>query len=161
MAKIAKCGYGSHGQGVGQTDGYVYVVNDNVRTGDKIQVVATSKKGRKFGTTAVPLHIHGENTVKGQQVVQQAEQAAGEVTRAYSARELGVSTSTRKPAELPQELKDIGATKPQSPQALAIRGGNLQQYMQTHEGTELTPYAQRQVETYDSYSQKFMPKGEQ
>ena len=158
MAKIAKCGYGSHGQGVGHTDGYVYVVNDNVRTGDKIQVVSTSKRGRKFGTTAVPLHIHGENTVKGRQAVQQAEQATGEVTRAYSAKELGVSTSTRKPAEVPQALQDIKGITPQSPQTLSVRGGNLSQYMQTHQA-ELTPYAEKQVETYDSYSRQFMPKG--
>ena len=68
MAKIARVGYGSQGQGVGKNPkGYTYLVNDNVRVGDRIQVVSTSSLGRKFGTTAVPLSTHGENTVKGKQ----------------------------------------------------------------------------------------------
>lgn len=69
MAKFARVGYGSQGQGIGRKapNGYVYVVNDNVRVKDRIQVVATSKLGRKFGTTAVPLSTFGENSVKGQQ----------------------------------------------------------------------------------------------
>ena len=37
MAKFALVGYGSDGRGVGRTEqGYTYVVNDNVRTGDTI-----------------------------------------------------------------------------------------------------------------------------
>ena len=69
MAKFARVGYGSQGQGLGRKapEGYVYVVNDNVRVHDRIQVVATSKIGRKFATTAMPLSTFGENTVKGQQ----------------------------------------------------------------------------------------------
>ena len=59
MAKIAMCGYGSRGQGVGNNpDGYAYVVDDSVKTGQKIQVVSTSRAGRKFATTAVPLHAY-------------------------------------------------------------------------------------------------------
>ena len=66
MAKIAQVGYGSKGQGVGKhPNGYTYVVNDNVRTYDVIQVISTSPAGRKFATTAVPLHTYSENTVKG------------------------------------------------------------------------------------------------
>lgn len=49
MAKVARCGYGSQGQGLGKTvDGYTYIVNDNVRSGDKIQVVATARNGKNL-----------------------------------------------------------------------------------------------------------------
>ena len=70
MAKFAKVGYGSHGQGVSEKnapDGYDYIVDDNVNVGDKIQVVATSVNGNKFGTTAVPLSTYGKDTIKGQE----------------------------------------------------------------------------------------------
>ena len=75
MAKIAQVGYGSKGQGVGKhPNGYTYVVNDNVRTGDAIQVISTSSAGRKFATTAVPLHTYSENTVKGKTAKIEAEE---------------------------------------------------------------------------------------
>ena len=53
MAKIALVGYGSKGNGIGKTDdGYAYVVNDNVRTGQTLQPVATNwRSGRQFVTT--------------------------------------------------------------------------------------------------------------
>lgn len=116
MAKFARVGYGSHGQGVGKNpDGYTYLVNDNVRVGDKIQVVATSTLGKKFGTTAVPLSTHGQNTVKGQEAqiaalsrgnnrvaemlstsrregfITQADlDRMGGITQVYSGKELGI-----------------------------------------------------------------------
>ena len=83
MAKFAQCGYGSKGQGLGNTtDGYTYVVNDNVRTGDVIQVIATShgKEPKKFATTAVPLHTYKENSVKGQEAKQEAQKINTEIS---------------------------------------------------------------------------------
>ena len=95
MAKFAQCGYGSQGQGLGKTtDGYTYVVNDNVRTGDKIQVIATSKKGNKFATTAVPLHTYKETSAKGQIAKQQSLQKGKEPIDVFSGKELGVQGST-------------------------------------------------------------------
>ena len=116
MAKFARVGYGSQGQGVGKNpDGYTYLVNDNVRVGDRIQVVATSSRGNKFGTTAVPLSTHGENTVKGKEAqisalargdkriaemlssstregfITQADlDRMGGITKVYSGKELGI-----------------------------------------------------------------------
>ena len=155
MAKLAKCGYGSKGEGLGKTsDGYTYVVNDNVRTGDKIQVVATSRKGRKFATTAVPLHTFQENSKKGQMAKQEVQQKTGDVpTQSYTGKELGVTGSKTVPKQTM-----IGREKPQSQYTLQTRAGNLAQYMQTHPNTELSLNAQ---ETFESYSKKFMNKGEQ
>ena len=75
MAKIAQCGYGSRGQGVGnKPEGYTYIVNDNVNKGDVIQVISTSRLGRKFPTTAVPLSTAKMDTAKGQEIKQKALQ---------------------------------------------------------------------------------------
>lgn len=135
MAKFARVGYGSQGQGLGKNpEGYVYVVNDNVRVKDRIQVVATSRAGRMFGTTAVPLSTFSENSVKGRQAkidalssgdkdlgkflkrtITQADldrMSKEAVTRAYSGTELGLSRE--------------GLTRKDYIQK--VRGGNLAQY---------------------------------
>ena len=151
MAKIAQCGYGSRGQGLGKTEnGYTYVVNDNVRTGDRIQVIATSRKERKFATTAVPKSIAQENSVKGQKAVQEAQKNTGEnPTRAYSGKELGVGgfKGGKAPA--------IGGEKAQTEFVMKTRAGNIEKYMQTHPEAEFTKNAQ---ETFDSYSKPFMKR---
>lgn len=158
MAKFAQCGYGSQGQGLGTTaDGYTYVVNDNVRTGDKIQVIATSRKGNKFATTAVPLHTYKENSVKGQKAKQDAITSMenrgqkGEITQSYSGKELGVQGS--------KATKPLGdGHRTISEYAQETRAGNLAMYMQKNPNATLTPKAK---ETFDSYSKQFMNKGEQ
>lgn len=152
MAKFAQCGYGSQGQGLGKTtDGYTYVVNDNVRTGDKIQVIATSKKGNKFATTAVPLHTYKETSAKGQMAKQQAQEKTGkEPTQSYSGKELGVQGS-----RATQPLGDGKRTI--SEYAQETRAGNIAMYKQKDPNAKWTEKAQ---ETFDSYSKQFM-KGEQ
>lgn len=165
MAKFARVGYGSQGQGVGNNpEGYTYIVNDNVSVGDKIQVISTSYLGNKFATTAVPLSTHGMNTVKGREasisamangdhdlatflkssmpsseLVNMAKQS---VTRSYTGSELGVSRAGMSKEEYQQ----------------AVRGGNLQRY--TNEVGAM-PMSQKAQEDFDSYSAKFMNKGEQ
>ena len=152
MAKFAQCGYGSQGQGLGKTtDGYTYVVNDNVRTGDKIQVIATSKKGNKFATTAVPLHTYKETSAKGQMAKQQAQEKTGkEPTQSYSGKELGVQGS-----KATQPLGDGKRTI--SEYAQETRAGNIAMYKQKDPNAKWTEKAQ---ETFDSYSKQFMNKGE-
>ena len=152
MAKFAQCGYGSQGQGLGKTtDGYTYVVNDNVRTGDKIQVIATSKKGNKFATTAVPLHTYKETSSKGQMAKQQVQEKTGkEPTQSYSGKELGVQGS-----RATQPLGDGKRTI--SEYAQETRAGNIAMYKQKDPNAKWTEKAQ---ETFDSYSKQFMNKGE-
>ena len=153
MAKFAQCGYGSQGQGLGKTtDGYTYVVNDNVRTGDKIQVIATSKKGNKFATTAVPLHTYKETSAKGQMAKQQVQEKTGkEPTQSYSGKELGVQGS-RATHPLGDGKRTI------SEYAQETRAGNIAMYKQKDPNAKWTEKAQ---ETFDSYSKQFMNKGEQ
>lgn len=152
MAKFAQCGYGSQGQGLGTTtDGYTYVVNDNVRTGDKIQVIATSRSGNKFATTAVPLHTYKETSAKGQMAKQEAMSKTGkDPTQSYSGKELGVQGS-----KATQPLGDGKRTI--SEYAQATRAGNIAMYKQQDPNAKWTKNSQ---ETFDSYSKQFM-KGEQ
>lgn len=147
MAKFALVGYGSDGRGVGKTQqGYTYVVNDNVRTGDTIQPIATSRKGRKFATTGVINHAYKETSVKGQEAKELAqENGASDVTRVYSGKELGAQGSRASKAGL------------QSEYAQQTRAGNIAMQLKKDPQTQLTPLAQQ---TYDEYSKQFMKGGE-
>ena len=147
MAKFALVGYGSDGRGVGKTQqGYTYVVNDNVRTGDTIQPIATSRKGRKFATTGVINHAYKETSVKGQEAKELAqENGASDVTRVYSGKELGAQGSRVSKAGL------------QSEYAQQTRAGNIAMQLKKDPQTQLTPLAQQ---TYDEYSKQFMKGGE-
>lgn len=160
MAKIAICGYGSQGKGRGPNgEGYTYVVNDNVRTKDIIQVIATShgKEPKKFATTASPFHIHKENTVKGQEAKQKAIDATGNnPTEVYSGKELGAKGSKAK--EVIGIDKDGFEHKTISEYEKSTRAGNIAMYKQQDPNAKWTDKAN---ETFDSYSKQFMNKGEQ
>lgn len=151
MAKFALVGYGSDGRGVGRTEqGYTYVVNDNVRTGDTIQPIATSRKGRKFATTGVVNHAYKETTAKGQGAKQQAEQnGAQDVTRVYSGKELGAKGS-RVPPKAPEGMKPL-----QSQYVQETRAGNIAMELKKDPNAQLTPKARQ---TFDEYSKQFMNK---
>ena len=180
MAKFAKVGYGSDGRGIGKTgsenpSGYTYLVNDNVRTGDNIQPIATNwKSGRKFATTGKVLHSFKENSVKGQdakrdvsnritedykEMIEKAHSRYGEkrvqesvsryltqdrldkmtqqsITKAYTGKELGV-----------------GGFRGSQSREMAVRGAQLEKYMQENPKAQLTENAQQ---TFDSYSKKYM-----
>ena len=142
MAKFAKIGYGSQGQGLGKTqDGYTYVVNDNVRTKDILQVISTSSAGKKFPTTGMALHTFKQNSVKGMEAKQEVESKNKEITESYTGKELGIERAGKTRQEYQQQT----------------RAGNIQAYLQKNPQAELTPNA---TETFESYSQKFI-KGEQ
>ena len=147
MAKFALVGYGSDGRGVGTTQqGYTYVVNDNVRTGDTIQPIATSRKGRKFATTGVVNHAYKETSVKGQGAKELSqENGASDVTRVYSGKELGAQGSRVPKAGLQSEYTQ------------QTRAGNIAMQLKKDPQTQLTPLAQQ---TYDEYSKQFMKQGE-
>lgn len=158
--KIAKCGYGTKGDGLGTTpDGYTYLVNDSVRTKDVIQVIATARDNTtKFATTAKALHVYGENTVKGKEAKQEAESKGEdgkkrEITRVYTGQEVG-ATAPKHGAKQPA----IGEQKKQSLRTLETRAGNIAQYQQTHPDAK---FSQNAIETFDSYSAPFMKGGQQ
>lgn len=147
MAKIALCGYGHDGRGLGASSyGYAYVVNDNVNVGDKLQVIATNwKSGKKFATTASPLETHRENSKEGQEVKSWAQQdsADGEINVVQSGKELGV--------------KGFRGSKTYQEQT---RANALQEYASKHPQAEFSKNANKLMEkgtyqSFDEYSSQF------
>lgn len=187
MAKLAICRYGTNGEGPESQPSktYTYIVNDNVRSGDNIQVISTSSKGNKenkFATTAkvltkedaeklsqksntnVESGVVKESGVKGQELLNK--------TRSAIAERKGIDLNQTPYDELSTEQKgQLDITKSYSGKELGlskkgvsksqyqqdVRGGNLAMYKQANPTATLTPKAQ---ETFDSYSKQFM-KGEQ
>ena len=168
MAKLAQCGYGSQGQGLGKTtDGYTYVVNDNVRVGQRLQVIATSRNEKKFVTTAVPITTYSENSVLGQIQKSKIGGKGDKLTKAYSGGELGASGEIKK--------KDvvIGGNKPQTEYTISARALAEQKYLQTNPKAEFTKNSQetlkyyqenkpvkKQGGTFADYSKPFLKEGE-
>lgn len=150
MAKIAQVGYGHNGRGVNKKtgDGYTYVVNDNVRTGDVIQPIATSKKGKKFATTGVLLHAYKQTSAKGQALKTKTDNETDkEVSRIYSGKELQADGKKNKIDT------GIEGLKKNSVYNMQTRAGNIGKAKQDGY-TNFTTHAQ---ETYDQYSKKFIP----
>jgi hypothetical protein len=165
MAKIALCGYGSKGQGVGKGGGYAYVVNDNVKSGDNIQVISTSSKGNKFATTAKTLTkkdaeelsqksgvkvesgVLKENSVKGQELLGK--------TRSAMAKKQGInldetpydqlSTEQKSKLEITQSYtgKEVGATGSTATKPLGDGHRTISEYAQQTRGGNLAMYKQQ------------------
>lgn len=179
MAKLAICRYGTNGEGPENNPSktYTYIVNDNVRSGDNIQVVSTSSKGNKFTTTAKTLTkkdaeelsqksgvkvesgVVKESGVKGQELLNK--------TRSAIAEKKGIDLNQTPYDELSTEQKSrLKITQSYTGKELGVSGkrtreqtraGNLVMYKQANPNAPLTPKAQ---ETFDSYSKQFMNKGE-
>lgn len=119
MAKFARVGYGSDGRGVGRLSnegGYLYVVNDHVRTNDIIQPIAHNwKSGKAFVTTGMVHHAYKEDSVKGQQAKVDLLSKGDKAIKTYTSKELGTSKSTED-----------------------IRTFQVQQYMNNNPSEELT-----------------------
>lgn len=119
MAKFARVGYGRDGRGMGKLEdkgGYLYVVNDNVRTHDVIQPIAHNYKSQKaYVTTGMVNHAFQQNSVKGREaqvdVLSKGDKQVGEqikktftgdeiqelakenTTKVYTSKELGTNKS--------------------------------------------------------------------
>lgn len=175
MAKLAICRYGTRGEGPENDPSktYTYIVNDNVRSGDNIQVISTSSKGKKFATTAKTLTKKDAEELSqksGQEVksgVVKENGARGQAllneTRSAIAEKKGIdlnqtpydklSTEQKSKLEITQSYtgKELGIIGGKSREQ--TRAGNLAKYKETHPNAELTAKSQ---DTFDSYSRKFM-----
>ena len=180
MAKLAICRYGSKGEGPENNPSktYTYIVNDNVKSGDNIQVISTSSKGNKFATTAKTLTkkdaeelsqksgtkvesgVFKESSVKGQELLGK--------THSAMAKKQGINLDETPYDQLSTEQKSkLEITKSYTGKELGVSGknlreqtraGNIAMYKQQNPNATLTTKAQ---ETFDSYSKQFMNKGEQ
>lgn len=179
MAKLAICRYGSRGKGPENNPSktYTYIVNDNVRSGDNIQVISTSSKGNKFATTAKTLTkkdaeelsqksgtkvesgVVKENSIRGQELLSK--------TRSAMAEKQGIDLNETPYGQLSTEQKSkLEITKSYTGKELGMSGkktreqtraGNIAMYKQQYPNATFTKNAQ---ETFDSYSKQFMNKGE-
>lgn len=185
MAKLAICRYGTRGEGPERqlSKTYTYIVNDNVRSGDNIQVISTSINGKKFATTAKTLTkedaeklsqksevkvesgVVKENGVKGQELLNKTRSAIAERKGIdlnqtpydkLSTEQKGQLDITKSYSGKELGLSKKGVSKSQYQQD--VRGANLAMYKQANPTATLTTKSQ---ETFDSYSKQFMNKGEQ
>lgn len=164
--KFAQVGYGSQGQGKGKTEnGYTYIVNDNVKVGTVLQPsVIHYKNGKIFATTGIVVGTENSlSTQKGQKVRRELfdnGKTVSDLAEALTGKELGVSqgrtakgtfTTTKGTRDaLSGEYKTTAYER-------ASRGGNILLRKQDS-GLEIadTEKAQGAVETFESYSKKFM-----
>ena len=156
--KIAKVGYGRDGRGVGKTNGgYAYLVNNNVRTGDVIQPIATSSRGRKFVTTGKVNHSYSENSVLGREAKQQGEQALKnseynkigqeKLTQIKTGKEMGIENVPISPTTSKQYDMEYSKNKIGEYNKLA-RGGQVAQFKQEYPQAQFTEKAQTFEEKY-------------
>ena len=167
MAKFANCGYGSEGQGIGKSEGgYTYVVNNNVRTGQTLQLsVKHAKSQRIFGTTGKVLSTAKDTSVKGQEVKRELEEKeVKEVANAYTGKELGATRERGASGKFSSQSRQgyYEDQKPITRYQQQVRGGNiLARQQQTGGELARTPKTTKAVETFESYSKQFMPKGDE
>lgn len=156
MAKFVKVGYGHDGRGLGgTTDGYTYVVNDNVNKGNIIQPIATQwKSGTKFVTTGQVLHAYRENSPMGKKAKQEVE------NRNEAEQLLPPEIQSQRSKEIQSvitgggDLK-IGGMRNTAEYRTAVRGANVASKMQQDPNAK---FSEKSLETFEEYSRQFMPK---
>ena len=178
--KFAKVGYGHDGRGIGltgneQPSGYTYLVNDNVRTGDVIQPIATNwKSGRQFVTTGKILHSFKEASVKGQQakkdvqdrIVGDYKDQVEQTHTRYGEKRVDETVSRYLTQERLDQMakskittiktgKELGVSgwKGSPQRQEQVRATQLGEYKQENPQAQLTKNAQK---TFENYSKKYM-----
>lgn len=166
MAKLALVRYGSEGEGPSNDPkkAYTYVVNDNVRAGDRISpVVKHAKSGTIYATTGkVQSTAKNASTEKGKEM--QKELGGKEATEVYTGKELGLGAQRGEKGKFTTEGGQSYSTRANGyilgEREKATRGGNIAAYTMTHgQSDKLSAAAQKSVETFESYSEAFIPTG--
>ena len=165
MAKLALVRYGSEGEGPTNDPkkSYTYVVNDNVRAGDRISpVVKHAKSGTIFATTGkVQSTAKNASTEKGKEM--QKELGDKQATEVFTGKELGLGAQRGQGGKFTTEGGQSFSTHAGyiiGEREKATRGGNIAAYTMTHgESDKLSSAAQKSVETFKSYSEAFIPTG--
>lgn len=163
MAKFANVTYGTQGD----TAEYTYVVNDNVRTGDYIHPsVKHYKSGKVFGTTAIIQSTAKETSVKGKQTLQALQQDGIEPVKAYTGKEVGAQRDRGEGGKfgqgsgLPKTYRDEETGRRKAPDDYQFNQSQyIRQARQGNVEARKQYEAQKQQETFDSYSKKYMNDG--
>lgn len=166
MAKLALVRYGSEGEGPENDPkkSYTYVVNDNVRKGDRISpVVKHYKSGTIYATTGkVEATAKNASTEKGKEM--QKELGGKDATEVFTGKELGLGAQQGVGGKFTSEGGGSFSTRANGyilgEREKATRGGNVAAYMMTH-GTsdKLSEGAKKSIETFEGYSKAFIPTG--
>lgn len=168
MAKLAFVRFGSEGQGPENDEEkrYTYVVNDNVRTGDRISPVVkhAGKNGTVFVTTG-KIMATATNTEKGKGKEMAEQLGDKEATNVYSGKELGLGAQRGAGGKFSTEGGGSYSTKANGyilgEREKATRGGNIKEYVMQHgQQDKLSENAKKAVETFESYSSAFLPTGQ-
>lgn len=168
MAKLAFVRFGSEGQGPENNEKkqYTYVVNDNVRTGDRISPVVkhAGVKGTIFVTTGKVMGTaKNASTEKGKEM--KKELGDKEPTNIYSGKELGLSAQRGAGGKFVTEGGGSYSTNANGyvlgEREKATRGGNIAEYVMQHgDKDKLSENAKKAMETFESYSSSYLPTGE-
>lgn len=152
MVKFAKVGYGSDGRGLGKTtDGYTYVVNDNVRAQDIIYPSAYNIPAKRIiGTTGRVLSTAKETSVKGQKIRQELDSGGADGNKAPISPAYAMTTKEAgaKPERGKTGRFDAGQNGTVTAQGEQARKANVA--ARAAHGTV------REGESFESYSARFM-----
>lgn len=180
MAKFARVGYGHDGRGMGKFEneqGYLYVVNDNVRKGAVLQVLATSttpiggtrvSTGKKFITTGkVNTSPVNELSAKGLDAKTELQEKGIDPTTAKTGAELGVSKSLIPQLQKQEHLSQYGyVTRAKMVQQYAQENpnvqftGNTEKLLDVNTEKYTKSIVNKNKDTFDSYSKKYMKQGD-
>lgn len=172
MAKFANVTYGYNHP---SEQMYTYVVNDDVKEGMVIQPSVRHYRPphKVFATTAVVQQCPKTTSTEGKEIREELDNNGIDVSRAKTGKELGLKGERDERGRFTQgraaDLKTMYNDTTESYQAtgdfyrskgvMAARGGNIQARIKAEggepSGAELT---QKAMETYDTYSQKFIGK---
>lgn len=157
MAKFVTVGYGSQGQGTNRHtgEGYTYIVNDNVRTGDKVAVAVmhAGANGKIFGTTGKILSST-KSELKARE--QMGENKDKPIASAFTAKELGYKQTRGATGKFQGSTHDKYGNYIAGEGENIARGKGMEEY-QKQLGAEYssTEKATRSVETYEEYAKQF------
>ena len=162
--KFAQIGYGSDGRGAGKSgEGYTYLVNDNIRKEQILQVIAHSHKkdkdgntiqGRAFPTTGQVLTVNKNEpkNAKGETVII-PEDKQDNLTKAYDQRQLGVSVGLSSKERVAQarfnalsiyNAQELGGlTGKEAAEKIAITGGTKTERLMSEGYESYAQYIER------------------
>lgn len=167
--KFAQIGYGHDGRGTGTTNGqgYTYLVSDNVRKNQVMQVIATSRNKRVFPTTGQVLTTHAKQpkdangnpiTLPMKDNVQMTEK---DLTPAYTNKELGVKNGFGTTKEQRTAQARYNALLVYNQEALGgLTGEAAEKKLAITGGTKTEKLMDEGYESYAAYIERTKPWGD-
>lgn len=163
--KFAQVRYGVKEKDTGEkTKGYTYLVNDSVKKGSVLQPsVVHYKSGKIFATTGVVLETHKNlSTASAKPISQNLKEnnlTEEDIAKVTTTKEAGISQSRTSKGTYSSNkgTHDEKGRYITTTQELGTRGANiLERQQETGKQIASTEKSQKAVETFETYSKKFM-----